>query len=199
MKRTAVPQMRRRRQRNTATQTDRPDRVGARPRSFAPEAPDLGYGCRSGRARSLRRNRHAHSCRLARVVGRSRVHHRRDKRLATRLRYARLRQQASFEDVDYRAPRGLDRALFGRENRSPLGSHQPSSCSAKATSPKPFTWSRRASSCSGVVSKGVASPCLTALRQVSRPALTPRSAGDRSFASIPVLSTCCWVFFCPGH
>ena len=38
--------------------------------------------------------------------------HRRDKRLAARLRYARLRQQASIEDVDYRAPRGLDRALF---------------------------------------------------------------------------------------
>jgi hypothetical protein len=29
--------------------------------------------------------------------------HRRDKRLAARLRYARLRQQASVEDVDYRA------------------------------------------------------------------------------------------------
>ena len=38
--------------------------------------------------------------------------HRRDKRLAAWLRYARLRQQASVEDVDYRAPRGLDRALF---------------------------------------------------------------------------------------
>src|ERR1700745_4133314 len=38
--------------------------------------------------------------------------HRRDKRLAARRRYARLRQQASVEDVDYRAPRGLDRALF---------------------------------------------------------------------------------------
>jgi len=38
--------------------------------------------------------------------------HRRDKRLAARLRYARLRQQASVEDVDYRAQRGLDRALF---------------------------------------------------------------------------------------
>ena len=37
--------------------------------------------------------------------------HRRDKRLATRLRYARLRQHAVIEDVDYRAPRGLDRAL----------------------------------------------------------------------------------------
>ena len=38
--------------------------------------------------------------------------HRRDQRLATRLRYARLRHQAVVEDVDYRAPRGLDRSLF---------------------------------------------------------------------------------------
>jgi DNA replication protein DnaC len=37
---------------------------------------------------------------------------RRDKRLAARLRYAKLRQQASIENVDYRSPRGLDRALF---------------------------------------------------------------------------------------
>ena len=36
----------------------------------------------------------------------------RDKRLTTRLRAAKLRQQASVEDVDYRAARGLDRALF---------------------------------------------------------------------------------------
>src|SRR6266545_3037414 len=40
------------------------------------------------------------------------VTHRRDKRLATRLRYARLRHHAVVEDVDYRAPRGLDRVLF---------------------------------------------------------------------------------------
>ena len=37
---------------------------------------------------------------------------RHDKQLATRLRHAKLRQQACIEDVDYRAPRGLDRALF---------------------------------------------------------------------------------------
>ena len=37
---------------------------------------------------------------------------RRDKRLVARLRYAKLRQQASVEDVDYRSPRRLDRALF---------------------------------------------------------------------------------------
>jgi hypothetical protein len=29
-----------------------------------------------------------------------------------RLRYAKLRQQACVEDVDYRSPRGLDRTLF---------------------------------------------------------------------------------------
>lgn len=38
--------------------------------------------------------------------------HRRDRRLTARLRYARLRHQACVEDVDYRAPRGLDRVLF---------------------------------------------------------------------------------------
>ena len=37
---------------------------------------------------------------------------RQDKRFAARLRVAKLRQQASVEDVDYRSPRGLDRALF---------------------------------------------------------------------------------------
>ncbi len=40
------------------------------------------------------------------------ISHRRDRRLMARLRYARLRHQASVEDVDYRAARGLDRALF---------------------------------------------------------------------------------------
>ena len=37
---------------------------------------------------------------------------RQDKRFAARLRVAKLRQQASVEDVDYRSPRGLDRAMF---------------------------------------------------------------------------------------
>src|SRR3954471_20042358 len=40
------------------------------------------------------------------------VTHRRDKRLAARLRYARLRHHAFATGPDYRAPRGLDRALF---------------------------------------------------------------------------------------
>src|SRR3954451_6991624 len=37
---------------------------------------------------------------------------RHDRRLRARLRHARLRHQAVVEDVDYRAARGLDRALF---------------------------------------------------------------------------------------
>jgi DNA replication protein DnaC len=37
---------------------------------------------------------------------------RHDKRLASRLRSAKLRHQAAVEDVDYRIARGLDRALF---------------------------------------------------------------------------------------
>jgi DNA replication protein DnaC len=35
-----------------------------------------------------------------------------DRKLATRLRFAKLRHQAAPEDVDYRTERGLDRALF---------------------------------------------------------------------------------------
>jgi DNA replication protein DnaC len=38
--------------------------------------------------------------------------YRNDKRLASRLRYAKLRHQAVVEDVDYRVARNLDRALF---------------------------------------------------------------------------------------
>jgi DNA replication protein DnaC len=37
---------------------------------------------------------------------------RNDRRLALRLRHAKLRHRALPEDVDYRAPRGLDRRLF---------------------------------------------------------------------------------------
>jgi DNA replication protein DnaC len=38
--------------------------------------------------------------------------YRHDRRLASRLKYAKLRHQAVVEDVDYRIARGLDRALF---------------------------------------------------------------------------------------
>lgn len=36
---------------------------------------------------------------------------RHDRKLAARLRFAKLRHQAAPEDIDYRSPRGLDRAL----------------------------------------------------------------------------------------
>jgi DNA replication protein DnaC len=48
---------------------------------------------------------------LGRLVDREATS-RENKRLARRLREARLRQAAVVEDVDFRAPRGLDRALF---------------------------------------------------------------------------------------
>jgi DNA replication protein DnaC len=55
--------------------------------------------------------------------------HRRDKRLAARLRYAKLRHQAVVEDIDYRAPRGLDRGLFNMladgEFGAPVLAHRP--------------------------------------------------------------------------
>lgn len=35
-----------------------------------------------------------------------------DKRLSSRLRHARLRHNACLEDLDYRSPRGLDKALI---------------------------------------------------------------------------------------
>jgi DNA replication protein DnaC len=53
----------------------------------------------------------SHSERLGLLLDRE-ASWRRDRRLTARLRYARLRHQAAVEDVDYRAPRGLDRALF---------------------------------------------------------------------------------------
>ena len=37
-----------------------------------------------------------------------------NRRLVARLRHARLRQRATVEDIDWRAPRGLDRTLFQR-------------------------------------------------------------------------------------
>jgi DNA replication protein DnaC len=48
---------------------------------------------------------------LALLLDREAVH-RQDKRMGARLRYAKLRHQASPEDIDYRAARGLDRALL---------------------------------------------------------------------------------------
>src|SRR5437868_1484811 len=62
--------------------------------------------------------------------------HRRDKRLTARLRYARLRQQASVEDFVYRAPRGLDRALFQKLTSGNAKKRKPSGRVRLATVPK---------------------------------------------------------------
>jgi len=53
----------------------------------------------------------AHADWLAMLLERE-VVHRQDKRLGARLRHARLRHHAVPEDIDYRAPRGLDRGLL---------------------------------------------------------------------------------------
>src|SRR5260370_35818295 len=42
------------------------------------------------------------------------------KRLTTRLKFAALRQSACVEDLDWRTPRGIDRAVFARL----IGGHQ---------------------------------------------------------------------------
>jgi len=49
--------------------------------------------------------------RLAMLIDREDVD-RQNQALAQRLRHARLRQAACLEDIDYRAPRGLDRAMI---------------------------------------------------------------------------------------
>ena len=74
----------------------------------------------AGMARGLEeQRRHADAAelsfedRLAILVERETLE-RDGKRVAARLRFAGLRQQATPEDVDHRAPRGLDRALFQR-------------------------------------------------------------------------------------
>jgi hypothetical protein len=52
---------------------------------------------------------------------------RENKRLDRRLRHARLRQSAVIEDTDFRAPRGLDRALFQKLAGCGLDPRQPAS------------------------------------------------------------------------
>jgi DNA replication protein DnaC len=51
--------------------------------------------------------------RLALLVGREAIE-RESKRLASRLKHAGLRQQAAIEDLDTKAVRGLDKALFAK-------------------------------------------------------------------------------------
>jgi DNA replication protein DnaC len=85
----------------------------------------------AGMARALEeQRRHADAAdlsfedRLAMLVDREALE-RDSKRLATRLRFAGLRQQATPEDVDHRATRGLDRAVFQRLTGGEwIGRHQ---------------------------------------------------------------------------
>ena len=51
--------------------------------------------------------------RIALMVDREAIE-RENKRLVSRLKFASLRQSAVVEDVDMKAPRGLDKALFAR-------------------------------------------------------------------------------------
>ena len=46
---------------------------------------------------------------------------RENRRLTTRLRQAKLRQTACIEDIDYRHPRGLDKALMAPPRHLPMG------------------------------------------------------------------------------
>ena len=51
--------------------------------------------------------------RLAMLIDREAIE-RENKRLVSRLKFAGLRQNAVVEDIDMKAPRGLDKALFAR-------------------------------------------------------------------------------------
>lgn len=51
--------------------------------------------------------------RLALMVDREAIE-RENKRLVSRLKFASLRQSAVVEDIDMKAPRGLDKALFAK-------------------------------------------------------------------------------------
>ena len=95
-------------------QNGSPPHGGADRNTTAPESSVSAARVAPSRGRgSKHRTGHVRAARVDRELT-----HRRDKRLAARLRYARLRQQASVEDVDYRAPRGLDRALFHKLTNS---------------------------------------------------------------------------------
>jgi hypothetical protein len=71
--------------------------------------------------------------------------HRRDKRLAARLRYARLRQQAAVEDVDYRAARAKSpaRGLSANENVCALISMEARSTAGSNLRPDPLIQDRK--------------------------------------------------------
>jgi len=67
---------------------------------------------RDSRNLKTEQKRAARSRRMARLLLEYETTLRRQKQFETRARAARLRHQASVEDVNYQIPRGLDRALF---------------------------------------------------------------------------------------
>lgn len=91
---------------------------------------------------------------------------RRQKRFENRARSARLRHDASVEDVDYQAPRGLDRASFSSLDRA-TGSDRGAICSSQG----PVAWAK------------VISPVRSAKRRVAR--ISP------SFTTVPQASSPC--------
>ena len=68
--------------------------------------------------------------RLALLVDREATE-RNNKRLISRLRFASLRQNAVVEDIDMKAPRGLDKALFQKPSPA-SGSNGTRTCSSSA-------------------------------------------------------------------
>jgi IstB-like ATP binding protein len=75
----------------------------------------INLACMSWRFRELESSGDATTLTHAEWLGLLReVTYRNEKRLLARLRHAKLRHQAVIENIDYRAPRGLDRALFNK-------------------------------------------------------------------------------------
>ena len=94
---------------------------------------------RAARASRLRR-RSSFEERLGLLVDRE-MQDRENRRLARHLRAARLRSDAVIEDLDLRAPRGLDRATVLDLAAGALGRRAPATCS----SPDRPAWARRSS------------------------------------------------------
>jgi hypothetical protein len=102
------------------------------------------------------------------------VTHRENRKLTRRLRAARLRQAAVVEDVDFRAPRGLDRGLF-RSLPPAIGSATTST----------WRWSGRPASAraglpvrSAIRPAARASPSSTSARHACSPTSPRRAAKD---------------------
>jgi DNA replication protein DnaC len=95
------------------TPTEKRHAQSSNPRPAQPAGP-VRHGEGLCRTHGLRRRRDASHRRSLGLLLDRESSYRNDKRLAARLRYAKLRHQAAVEDIDYRIARNLDRALFQR-------------------------------------------------------------------------------------